>query len=527
MKRQRHLHKILTGTLILTLSTLIAKVLSASYRIPFQNLVGDTGFYVYQQVYPLYGIGVTLALSGLPVFISKLVAERRTQIEKETLVQQLVVILSVLAILLVLFSWLLAPWLAQLMGDKNLAPVIQSVALMFIFMPILAVSRGYWQGKYNMIPTAISQLIEQVVRVSIVISVALVASRQHWNVYKMGTFAMGSAFVAGLIASLFLLPTIWRILRHAKINQLTTTVPWLLIKRLLVEGGVVCLFAGMVVLFQLVDSFTVKRGLVSGGLAPTYAKALKGVFDRGQPLIQLGLVVATAFTATLLPSLTASRLRHNIVEFRRVYRSALHLCIAMSLFATAGLITLMPQINQLLFVNSVGSLALAISMTSIVLVALITTYSSVLQSLNQFYVTMFGLFGGLIIKLLVNFYLVRHLGIVGAALGTIIGLTVTLIIIRSSLPSQLKQLTMDRRFQIKLLGICILMGVCAKLTCVLGLYIFGTSRLAMIPIVAISVIIGCSVVLVLVAKWQLFSIKEIVTFPGGKRLLKLINKSKS
>ena len=54
----------------LAVSGLIDKVLSAVYRVPFQNLVGNTGFYVYQQVYPIYGIGMVLALSGWPLFIS-------------------------------------------------------------------------------------------------------------------------------------------------------------------------------------------------------------------------------------------------------------------------------------------------------------------------------------------------------------------------------------------------------------------------------------------------------------------------
>ncbi|WP_051006538.1 oligosaccharide flippase family protein [Liquorilactobacillus vini] len=67
---------ILRGTVLLTLSSLIIKILSAVYRIPFQNLVGNTGFYIYQQVYPLYGLGMTFALSGFPVFISKKVAEQ-------------------------------------------------------------------------------------------------------------------------------------------------------------------------------------------------------------------------------------------------------------------------------------------------------------------------------------------------------------------------------------------------------------------------------------------------------------------
>ena len=67
--QHKQLSRVFQGTMILAISSLVAKILSAVYRIPFQNLVGNDGFYVYQQVYPLYGLGIVLALSGLPVFI--------------------------------------------------------------------------------------------------------------------------------------------------------------------------------------------------------------------------------------------------------------------------------------------------------------------------------------------------------------------------------------------------------------------------------------------------------------------------
>jgi hypothetical protein len=82
------MRQVMHGALVLTLASLIAKILSALYRIPLQNLVGDEGFYVYQQVYPIYGIAMTLALSGLPQFISKYVAEKKTPLEQKDALKQ-------------------------------------------------------------------------------------------------------------------------------------------------------------------------------------------------------------------------------------------------------------------------------------------------------------------------------------------------------------------------------------------------------------------------------------------------------
>ena len=71
------------GTVILTLTSFVVKVLSAVYRVPYQNLVGDEGFYVYQQIYPIYGIGMTLALTGLPLYLSKVLAGTKTAEEEQ------------------------------------------------------------------------------------------------------------------------------------------------------------------------------------------------------------------------------------------------------------------------------------------------------------------------------------------------------------------------------------------------------------------------------------------------------------
>ncbi|KLD60399.1 hypothetical protein WP50_10665, partial [Lactiplantibacillus plantarum] len=89
---------------------------------------------------------------------------------------------------------------------------------------------------------------------------------------------------------------------------------------------------------QLVDSFTVMRGLVHQGQLPEVAKALKGVYDRGQPLVQLGLVVATAFSATLLPALTDALAKRQPIEFKRQTQAMVHVSLALSMAATVGLV---------------------------------------------------------------------------------------------------------------------------------------------------------------------------------------------
>src|SRR3954452_9277161 len=78
MQKSIHQSKaVFKGALILTIAAIVTKILSAFYRIPFQNIVGDVGFYIYQQVYPFYGMAVVLSTTGFPVVISKLYAEQK------------------------------------------------------------------------------------------------------------------------------------------------------------------------------------------------------------------------------------------------------------------------------------------------------------------------------------------------------------------------------------------------------------------------------------------------------------------
>lgn len=70
--------QVIKGAFFLSLAALFAKILSAFYRIPFQNMAGDMGFYVYQQVYPFYGVITILALYGFPVVLSRQVAEKKS-----------------------------------------------------------------------------------------------------------------------------------------------------------------------------------------------------------------------------------------------------------------------------------------------------------------------------------------------------------------------------------------------------------------------------------------------------------------
>lgn len=516
---------LVNGALLLSLSALIAKVLSAVYRIPLQNLVGNTGFYVYQQVYPLYGIAMTFALSGLPVFISKLIAEIADPVAQRAVAKRIFVVLAGVSVVLFIGLFIGANQIAIGMGDAQLASLIRVVAGMALFMPELAVGRGFAQGRFNMRPTAISQVLEQVIRVAVIIIVAVLAVQQHWSVYKMGAWAMSGALFGAVAATATFVPFYRRLFQTTEHVSLGADYRWwTLARRLWQEGGTICLFAAVVLLLQLVDSFTVKKGLVDAGMTQAAAKSLKGVYDRAQPLIQLGLVVATSFSATLLPTLSEALNGKERKAYQTTLTTLIHMSFALSVAATAGLVVLMPVINLVLFGSMTGSLALAIYCLSIIFASLISTYNSILQSMNQYRLSLVALVVGVVMKIATNHAAVLAWGINGASWATVLGLASMMIVLWWGSPDDMREALTHRRFVPRLAVATGAMIVVAGLFGNGLLLLLGDGRLMAIVIVTLAVISGLVTFIVTALSVRLFTTREWLTLPGGRRLLKLIQR---
>src|SRR5699024_8814389 len=201
---QKEVSRAIKGTWILTIASLFSELLSAIYRIPLQNIVGDRGYFIYQQVYPIYGIFSVLALSGLPVIISKIFAQQISSGAKNKLFKNGFLVLLVLSLLITTFLWGTSKKLAVFMGDPNLYQEVRAVSLTFLLIPFEAIFRGYFQSELIMEPSAISQISEQLVRIIVIIGAAILFGRGILNEYQMGTVANGGAFIGGLFAVVIL-----------------------------------------------------------------------------------------------------------------------------------------------------------------------------------------------------------------------------------------------------------------------------------------------------------------------------------
>lgn len=531
MKVHNQEKNILTGTLILTFAALLIKVLSAFYRIPFQNIVGDIGFYIYQQVYPFYGIAVALSTYGFPIVISKLYTEEMAKEEQRNEKQ----LLLVSAVFLSAFGFLCfallyggAGWLANYMKDPQLTILFRMVSVVFLIMPVLSLLRGYFQGTGDMVPTAVSQVGEQFIRVATILISSVILVHNHFSLYRVGSGAIFGSVTGGIISAL-ILGVFWAKIRRTELLQgsIHFRQSGKIIKAFILQGFPICVSSMLLIFIQLADSLNLYSLLVDSGIGSEIAKELKGVYDRGQPLIQLGTVVATSMSLSLVPLITKEKVKRDAVALMEKIQLALKTSILVGVGATMGLWNIIKPTNRMLFENTDGSYVLAILSTLILFASLIMTVTAILQGLGHTLFPAMIILGCFVLKYGLNMILVPKLGTMGAAVASCLSFLVILVILILKLRAIMGELMINKRFYIiiGLAAFIMMMVLKSFLFLTSFIYDMGYSIRLMASIQALgAVLAGGFTYLVFVLRGNLFKEEELSLLPFGSKLMAFLPK---
>lgn len=415
------------NALILTVAGIITKILSAAYRIPFQNIAGDIGFYIYQQVYPFYGIALILGTYGFPVIISKLIAEQMEEKKGEPFKVLIVafVFLSIFFIGLFFILYTGAEKISYWMGDHELAIPLKVVSFSLLFVPILSVLRGYFQGQNNMTPTAISQVGEQSIRVTTILLFTYFLLTNGYSSYIGGAGAVFGSITGGFCAVIILF-YFWTKMGKSHFckfsfsfkGSVMDSLP--IVKAITVQGVTICISGLFLILLQLVDAMTLYSQLVSSGdFSLTEAKVAKGIFDRGQPLIQLGTVVATSLSLTLVPLISSAKVRNDFSYIKKQVHLSIRVSVIVGLGATLGLVAIIKPTNYMLFTNTSGSHTLAILAITILFSSMVMTSAAILQGLGKTLAPAYYVMIGVVCKIILNYLFIPYFGTAGAAFATV------------------------------------------------------------------------------------------------------------
>ncbi|MCH5585861.1 polysaccharide biosynthesis protein [Shimazuella sp. AN120528] len=436
----------LTGAFILSIATMICRFLGAVYRIPYQNITGNEGMYVYSQVYPLYSVLLLLATAGFPLAISKLVSERIAK-EDWVGVKQIhrvsMAVLFVLGSIAFLILYFGAPWIATWMGSRQLLTLpIQSVSFALLIIPFTASLRGVYQGQQEMIPSAVSQVSEQLVRVITILACAWYAMSSGLGVVYAGAGAIFGATTGAFIAVLVLV--LFRRKSRGFETMNTSGSSYSVshtdvIRALFAISLPICINSLLYPLFGLVDSFTIANFLADAHWSVTLAINEKGIYDRGGPLLQFAAFFATGIALSIVPAMTIAKQRGQTEEVEKRANIAVRLTWMLGLPSSIGLAIVAMPTNVMLFKDAAGSDALLILSFSTIFVTLSVTSAGILQGLGRVILPAVTIVIAVIVKWVCNFLLIPIWDINGAALATVLAYAISaglnLWVLKRSIPS--------------------------------------------------------------------------------------------
>src|SRR5699024_9163845 len=305
-------------------ATFLSKFLGMIYVIPFNELVGAKGGALFNFAYTPYNILISISTIGVPLAVSKFVSKYNALGDYYTGLRMFkagIVLMLGTGFLAFLSLFFGADFLAsKIISAENpdgitvaeVSMVIKMVSFALIVIPAMSIVRGFFQGHQSMGPTAVSQVVEQIVRIVFLLTAAFVVL----NVYN-GTiatavgFATFAAFV-GALGSCVVLALYWKkrkshihsLIAHQKETHDFST------KELFVElftyAGPFVLVGLATPLYQLIDQFTFERAMIAAGLEDVWVVSFAAINFYGHKLVIIPVTIATGLSLAILPALTKS-----------------------------------------------------------------------------------------------------------------------------------------------------------------------------------------------------------------------------
>jgi O-antigen/teichoic acid export membrane protein len=529
------------GAAVLGAAAVISKLLGTLQKIPLQNIAGDEAYGIYTVVYPFYILILFLATAGFPIAVSTFVAERMAKgniIAAKQVLKVAIVLLSVSGVIGFILLFFGAATIADWIGNDETIPAIQSVSFALLFVPIMAALRGYFQGSRNMVPTAVSQVVEQFIRVGTMIGVLLLLTT--WSI-SASWIAAGATFgaVTGAIAGLLVMLMYWcRHERHQRTEESDERVTHAqetfssLTRSMLLFAIPVCLGAITVPLMSIVDTFTLPRLLRQPGMGDLDVMKEFGIYARGLPLVQMVAMLVSSISVALVPAIAEAKALNHWSVVRHRAELSIRLTWLVGAAASVGLAVTALPVNIMLYENATGTMTIAILAFTAMFSTVNITTTSVLQGIGAVTIPAMNLLFATFAKVLLNILLVPIWGINGAAWAAVIAFAIATILniiaIRRTAGVTFPMTTYFIRIGAALalmsaILLIIIVGIPAWFT-KLG-SITEAGRLFNTCIACLAIMTGMITYVVFLLRLRVVTPEELIYVPGAeKKLLPLLRK---
>lgn len=524
---------------ILAIASIITRIIGMLYKIPMTTMIGREGMAYYNTAYEIYSIVLILSSLSIPLALSKLISAREQNNEYRTsnrIFRLTMLFATVTGGAASLIIWFGAGFFAELTGYPSAKYPLRVLAPTLFVVAVLGVLRGYFQGRRTMVPTAVSQIIEQIVNAVISILAAYLLMRVFQSDETQA--ARGAAggtlgTLCGAVAGVFFLGFVFYLnkdyIKRKEAMDVNSKD----------ESSFELLKAIVLTLFPIILSQTVYQisGVLDIGIFGNFMESC-GVEESQSAILQeaytnkyrqltnVPVAIASALSAAIVPALTASYQERNVLDIKRKIHSSIKMNMIIAIPAAVGMGVLGPQLIQLLYKDDTilsGNL-MRIGSVAIVFFAYSTMTNGILQGIGKLRTPVIHAAVSLVIHIGLLYFMlyVLQLSVYAMVIGNVSFAFIVCILNWISIQS-----TVGYRQEIKTTFIlpavaAVIMGIVTFFS-YKGVYYLSSSMLVS-TIVAMLLAIGSYFVLLFLL--HTLTKEELLEYPMGARIYRLCKKLK-
>ena len=418
----------ISGVFILSLSTLIVKIVGLAFKIPMLSLLGMEGMGYFNSAYEIYALLCVVSTAGLPVALSILISSARAIEDSSKILKTYRAAIKIFFALGVLGSAIMlvfAKPISEYIGNNDSFYCILAIAPALLFICLASAVRGYCQGFGDMKPTAISQLIEAILKLALGVSFALAGIKKGYSVPIISALAVFGITVGTMISMCYLFIAQKKHKIALPCEDCTGNRGYY--KELLRIALPITLGSAVISLTRIIDMAFIMRRLQDIGISQFRANEIYGAYTTlALPVFGLIPSLISPISMALIPELTVFIKKKNLIGETQTVEKSIKLTSLLSMPASLAVTVFSRQILSLLFQGQGEAVEIAAPLLSLLggsvfFSCLITTTNAVLQAYGCVKLPIFSMSVGVAVKAFSSYFLLgtKGIGVYGAPIGSL------------------------------------------------------------------------------------------------------------
>lgn len=525
---------------ILAIASITVRIIGMVYRVPMANIIGDEGNGIYSAAYEIYNILLIISSYGMPMAVSKMVSARCAQRRYKNafrLFRYSMIVSVITGGTAALFVFFGADWIEKQFFSKykGVALPLRILAPTIFIVAVVGTLRGLFQGRKTMLPTAVSQVFEQVINAFVSVFAAYFFMRSHSASDKLpawgatgGTLGTFMGAIAALLTLIMIYYMYKPVMSKNESKDKTTKVIAARQAYKIIAITVIPIILSQTVyqLSGIVDVTLFNSIMDSKDVSDKIVSTMQGIYStKYRLLVNVPLAVSTAIASSMIPSLVASFAARDMGAVKAKVSMAVKVNMIIAFPSAMGLAVLAEPIIRLLFPSSdyvTGGLMLITGSVCVIFYALSTVTNGVLQSIDKMNLPVVHSFISLIIHIgiVAGLLIWTDMGIYALVAGNVTYPLLVCLLNGKALKKHLGyRQDITKSFCIPLIS-SFVMGIVTFVVYYVLFILTHKIYIAILPAVAAAVL----VYFVLVLKLQGLNRQELYEFPMGRRMAAFADK---